>query len=182
MAEARVLPSFQHIQTHPWTPVIVYNIMEQDIRQQLITAAAKMQFPCCRHPDEVANMFVMDEGSVHRGLVCGSCFGEMQQNDGVGGAVRPLKLVLSQVHQSCNALLSDLPTAAFIDHHLQLVRCLARTHLPASQPLLQAAITNYFQKYRDLITGRYFQEFYISLAALTPHPQKHDPNQLRKLV
>lgn len=81
--------------------------------------------------------------------------------------MRPLKLVLTQVHQSCNALLSDLPTAAFIDHHLHLVRCLARTHLPASQPLLQAAIINCFQKYRDLITGRYFQDFYLILAAIT---------------
>jgi hypothetical protein len=30
--------------------VIVYNIMEQDIRQQLVNAVAKMQFPCSRHP------------------------------------------------------------------------------------------------------------------------------------
>jgi hypothetical protein len=157
--------------------------MEQDIRQQLVKAAAKLHFPCSRHPEEVANMFVLDDGSVHRGLVCGSCYGEMQVSEGVCGAVRPLKLVLAQVHQSCNTLLGDLPTAAFLDHHLHLVRCLARTHLPAAQPLLQAAITNCFQKYRDLVTGRHFQDFYLALAAITTHPS-HAPNkhELRKLV
>ena len=132
-------------------------------------------------------MFVLDEGSSHRGLVCGSCYEEMQQNEGVNTIVKPLKLVLAQVHQSCNALLSDLPTAAFLDHHLHLVRCLARTHLAASQTILQAAITNCFQKYRDLVTGRHFQDFYVSLAAIVNHSKqsthKQDLNQnLRKLV
>jgi hypothetical protein len=128
-------------------------------------------------------MFLMDEGSPHRGLICGNCYGESLQSEGVIGAVRPLKLVLAQVHQTCNTLLSDLPTSAFLDHHIHLVRCLARTHLPAKQQLLQAAITNYFQKYRDLATGRHFQDFYLALAALNSQ-YKQDPNnpQLRKLI
>ncbi len=129
-------------------------------------------------------MFVLDDGSAHRGLVCGSCYGEMQQNEGIVGVVRSLKLVLMQVHNSCNTLISDLPTAAFIDHHLHLVRCLARTHLPAAQPLLQAAITNCFQKYRDLVTGRYFQDFYLILAAITSQQKQENQgiSHLKKLV
>ena len=131
-------------------------------------------------------MFVLDEGSSHRGLVCGSCYEEMQQYEGVNTIVKPLKLVLAQVHQSCNALLSDLPTAAFLDHHLHLVRCLARTHLAASQTILQAAITNCFQKYRDLVTGRHFQDFYVCLASIVNHSKQSTHKQdfnlnLRKL-
>lgn len=40
-----------HLQWDPQAALIVYNIMEQDIRQQLVNAAAKMQFSCLRHPE-----------------------------------------------------------------------------------------------------------------------------------
>lgn len=100
-------------------------------------------------------------------MLCGTCYTDILQGEEKAELqMKPLKFVLAQIHQSCSTLASDLPTSAFIDHHLTLIRSLAKHHLPQVQPVLQASVTNYFQKYRDFITGKYFQEFYASLAVL----------------
>lgn len=104
--------------------------------------------------------------------------------------MKPLKFVFSQIHQSCTTLISDLNTSAFIDHHLNLIRTLAKHHLPHIQQLVQASVTNYFQKYRDFITGRYFQEFYVALSSIVAlyksnknRQQEHEINvHMKKIV
>lgn len=34
--------------------------MDEDIRKKLIDQVSKIQFPCVRHPEEIANMFIVD--------------------------------------------------------------------------------------------------------------------------
>jgi hypothetical protein len=80
--------------------------------------------------------------------------------------MKPLKFIFSQMHQSCTTLISDLNLSAFIDHHIILIRTLAKTHFPTIQEILQASISSYFQKYRDFATGRFFQEYYATLSSI----------------
>jgi hypothetical protein len=54
--------------------------MEEDIRHKLINEVSKIQFPCVRHPEEIANMFIIDESSPLKGFICGTCYTDILQS------------------------------------------------------------------------------------------------------
>ncbi len=56
--------------------------------------------------------------------------------------------MMLQIHQSCQTLLSDAVTSAFVDHHIMLIRGIAKNHFKEIEATLQASITTYFHKIR----------------------------------
>lgn len=70
---------------------------------------------------------------------------------------KSLKMALLQIHQTCGTLASSVTTAAFVDHHVTLIRQIAGSHFKDFEESLQQAITVYFQKMRELLNGKYFQ-------------------------
>jgi len=73
-------------------------------------------------------------------------------------------MMLLQIHQTCGTLLSDVTTAAFVDHHINLIRMIAKNHFKEFEANLQNAISVYFQKTRELLNGKYFIDFYTPIA------------------
>ena len=88
----------------------------------------------------------------------------------------PLKLALHQIHQNCSTIISDANLAAFVDHHVILIRNIAKTYFKEIEPILQESITTYFKKIRQLINGKYFQEFYIIISNILTSQGNLDKN------
>jgi hypothetical protein len=42
--------------------------------------------------------------------------------------IKPFKMALLQIHNTCKKLMTDVALAAFVDHHLNLIRGIARNH------------------------------------------------------
>ena len=143
---------------------IIYQ-MNEDIRGNIFNQFIKLSCRCDRHPEEIANLIITKEEVEPRGFVCALCLPMSEQARSKEDLeVKSLKMTLLQIHQSCQALLSDAMTAAFVDHHILLIRGIAKNHFKDIEPNLQAAISNYFQKIKDLLTGKYFQEFYLVMS------------------
>lgn len=76
-------------------------------------------------------------------------------------------MILLQMHQSCTTLTSSIPTAAFVDHHISLIRTITKNHFKDIEVNMHQAITVYFQKIKEMLNGKYFHEFYLTMQQLT---------------
>lgn len=85
-------------------------------------------------------------------------------------------MVLLQIHQSCQTLMGDAITAAFVDHHIFLIRSIIRNQFKDIEINLQSAVTNYFQKIRELLNGKYFNEFYQVMTSILNLKRHLDPS------
>ena len=91
--------------------------------------------------------------------------------------------MLLQIHQSCNTLSSSITTTAFVDHHISLIRTIAKNHFKEIETNLQSAITVYFQKIKELLNGKYFQQFYNimqNLIVLKTTKGKSDDREIQR--
>ena len=152
--------------------------MEEDGRAKIVRDFLARPLPCHKHPHEVANLFHTPEETNQPAFICGHCYHALQQPN-AKPETKPLKFVITLVHSNCIALLADLQTCAFVEHHLNLIRQLGKQHCGGFEALFHAALSNYFQKYKDLVTGRYFQEFYATLSSIV-HPPS--PAKVAKLT
>lgn len=127
-------------------------------------------------------MVITREEAESRGLACVLCLSGQQGKE--ESEVRSLKMTLLQIHQSCQTLMGDATTAAFVDHHILLIRGIVRNQFKEFETNLQASVTNYFQNIRELINGKYFLEFYHCMSSILslrsqPGPST-DQRQLQK--
>lgn len=129
---------------------------QQEHRNATFNQFIKLLADCERHPGEVANMIVIKEEVEPRGLVCGLCLFGAEGAKAKELQPKSLKLMLLQIHQSCSALLANVPASAFVDHHINLIRGVAKTHFKEMEANLQPAIAVYFQRIRELLNGKYF--------------------------
>jgi hypothetical protein len=156
--------------------------MNQEHRNQLFGQFVKLTWGCERHPEEVANMLVTKEDVEPRGLICAMCLSPKEGQEKGELEPKSLKLMLLQIHQSCSSLQQDVGTSAFVDHHINLIRGVAKTHFKDIEQALQTAITAYFQKTKELLNGRYFQDFYLAIQHLLAlHSQSpQEPKERRE--
>ena len=132
--------------------------MEEDNRNKILREFLQHPLPCPAHPTELANLFVPDREPNEPAFICGLCYHTMvQAQPNPRPEIKPLKFIISHIHTNCLKLLQDLQTCAFVEHYLNMIRNLGKLHCLTFEGLFQAALHNYFQKFKDLVTGKYFQ-------------------------